>query len=150
MYLPVSEQEVVMEVREPCKRAKGKGRVLLMDDEESILEVTGEVLQYLGYTVETARDGEEAVELYKKAQEKRSRFDVVIVDLTIRGKMGGREAIHALLQVDPEVKAIVSSGYCDDPVMANYREYGFSGVVTKPYTIEELSEVLQKVLGTSS
>ena len=150
VYLPVSEQEVVMEVREPCKRAKGKGRVLLMDDEESILEVTGEVLQYLGYTVETARDGEEAVELYKKAQEKRSPFDVVIVDLTIRGKMGGREAIHALLQVDPEVKAIVSSGYCDDPVMANYREYGFSGVVTKPYTIEELSEVLQKVLGTSS
>jgi len=150
VYLPVSEQEVVMGVREPCKRAMGKGRVLLMDDEESILEVTGEVLQYLGYTVETARDGEEAVEVYRKAQEKRSPFDAVIVDLTIRGKMGGREAIHALLKVDPKVKAIVSSGYCDDPVMANYQEYGFSGVVTKPYTIEELSEVLQKVLGTSS
>ena len=146
VYLPASDEEVILEDKKICKRVKGKGRILLMDDEESILEVTGEVLTYLGYTVDVARDGEEAIDLYRKAYKSQKPFDAVIIDLTIRGKMGGRETIQHLLSIDPQVKAIVSSGYCDDPVMANYREYGFCGVVAKPYTIEELSETLQRVI----
>jgi two-component system cell cycle sensor histidine kinase/response regulator CckA len=146
VYLPASDEEVIFEEKETCRRVRGKGRILLMDDEESILEVTGEVLTYLGYTVEVARDGEEAIDLYRNAYKSSKPFDAVIIDLTIRGRMGGRETIQCLLSIDPQVKAIVSSGYCDDPVMANYREYGFCGVVAKPYTIEELSETLQRVI----
>ncbi len=146
MYLPASKGEVRMRKEEIGIMAEGKGKILLMDDEESILDATGEVLVYLGYEVEVARDGLEAIELYKKAQDE-DPFDAVIVDLTIRGKMGGRETIQHLLEIDPSVKAIVSSGYSDDPVMANYREYGFSGVVRKPYTIKELNRTLHEVLG---
>lgn len=146
IYLPACEKEVVTKEEERVKTLEGKGRILLMDDDESILEVTSEVLVYLGYEVEVARDGNEALDLYVKAKECKTPFDVVIIDLTIRGKMGGTETIHRLLRIDPKVKAIVSSGYSDDPIMANYKKYGFCGVVTKPYTIEELSEALCKVL----
>jgi signal transduction histidine kinase/CheY-like chemotaxis protein len=146
VYLPASAKQLKTEKEEKDTLVGGKGRVLLMDDEESILEVTGEVLTYLGYEVEVARDGLEALELYKKAKTLKTPFDAVIIDLTIRGKMGGRETIQHLLKIDPSAKAIVSSGYSDDPVMANYRDYGFKGVVSKPYTIKELSEALREVL----
>jgi PAS domain S-box-containing protein len=142
IFLPACEKGKKEKGGEPVK---GEGRVLLMDDEESILEAAGEVLQYLGYTVEFARDGKEAVDAYTKAL-KENPFDVVIMDLTIPGGMGGKEAIKTLLKVDPSVKAIVSSGYSNDPIMANYKDVGFKGVVTKPYTIEELSKTLQNVL----
>ncbi|MBU7029832.1 MAG: response regulator [Theionarchaea archaeon] len=144
MWLPAS-QEKREEKEEPEEVPKGEGKVLLMDDEESILEAAGEVLQYLGYTVVTARDGSEAVEQYRKVLDKEP-FDVVIIDLTIPGGMGGKKTIEKLLEIDPHVKAVVSSGYSNDPIMANYGEYGFCGVVTKPYTIKELSETLHKVL----
>jgi PAS domain S-box-containing protein len=124
---------------------KGRGNILLMDDEESILEAASEVLQFLGYTVVTAADGNKAVDMYEKALET-DPFDVIIMDLTVPGGMGGKETISTLLEIDPCVKAIVSSGYSTDPVMADYKKYGFKGVVTKPYTIEELSEVLHTVL----
>ncbi len=75
-------------------------------------------------------------------------FDAVILDLTIPGGMGGKEAIKELLQIDPKIKAIVSSGYYNDPVMSNYKEYGFSGIVAKPYKIDELSETLKKVMSS--
>ncbi len=150
VYLPASTEEVAIAERVAAETVKGKGRILLMDDDESILEVTSEALTYLGYEVETARDGSETLELYKKAQKGKNPFDAVILDLTIRGKMGGRETVDSLLRIDPSVKAIVSSGYSNDPVMANFREYGFCGVVTKPYTIDELSEALCKVIHENS
>ena len=150
IWLPASGETREKVEKESVQLKKGEGRILFMDDEEIIRDATGEVLTYLGYTVEFARDGSEAVDIYSEALEKGEPFDVIIMDLTIPGGMGGKEAIQTLLKVDPDVKAIVSSGYSTDPVMADYRTYGFSGVVTKPYSIEELSETLNKVLEPES
>ncbi len=124
----------------------GKGKILIMDDKEQIKEVAGEMLLYLGYEVEIAKDGIETIELYQKAMDTGKPFDAVIVDLTIPGGMGGKMTIKKLHEIDPKVKAIVSSGYPDAPVMSNYRQYGFKGFAPKPYKIEELSKVLHKVI----
>ena len=124
----------------------GSGRVLVMDDEEQVREIVGEMLSHLGYEPGFARDGAEAIEMYQKALHNGSPYAAVIVDLTIPGGMGGKEAIVKLLRIDPGVKAIVSSGYSNDPVMAEYSVYGFSGVVTKPFDIEQLSAVLHGVI----
>jgi PAS domain S-box-containing protein len=147
MWLPTSVKKGI-EKQPETAMAAGRGNVLLMDDEEIVLEAASEVLQYLGYTVTTAKDGKEALELYTKALTT-DPFDVVIMDLTIPGGMGGKEAIQELLMLDPGITAIVSSGYSNDPVMANYKKYGFKGVVTKPYTIEELSTTLSETLKDS-
>ena len=103
-------------------------------------------MSHLGYEVETVKDGAEMIEIYKREKEKGKPFDAVIMDLTVVGGMGGREAIKELLKIDPDAKAIVSSGYSDDPVMAGYRDYGFRGVIAKPYEIRKLREVLQSVI----
>ncbi len=120
-------------------------RVLLMDDEEAILEVGKELLEANGFVVETAKDGRAAIESYLDAVDKGEKFDVVIMDLTIRGGMGGKEAIAELLKIDPKAVAIVSSGYSNDPVMAEYRKFGFSGVVQKPYLINEMVMMIRSV-----
>ena len=146
IYLPASREKGEKKEEELEKLQKGKGRILLMDDEESILEAASEALQCLGYTVETAQDGKEAIELYTKALKSEQPFDAVILDLTIPGGVGGRETVQHLLEIDQQVKAILSSGYPDDPIMTNFRGHGFSGVVTKPYTIKELSKTLHTVL----
>ncbi|MBI2486835.1 MAG: response regulator [Deltaproteobacteria bacterium] len=126
--------------------AEGVGRVLVMDDEESVREVAGEMLRHLGYEVEYAGNGSEAIQKYSKLRENGQTFDVVIIDLTIPGGMGGKEAMERLLNIDPRVKAIVSSGYSNDPVMAEYNRYGFKGVVCKPYRIEELGKTVKEVM----
>jgi PAS domain S-box-containing protein len=128
------------------KPSKTKGKILLMDDEDMIRFVTGEHLRLLKYEVETVEDGTEAIKLYKKAFKSGKPFDAVVIDLTIPGGMGGEETISKLLEIDPEVKAIVLSGYSNDPVMANYRKYGFRDVLAKPYETQELDETLQKVI----
>jgi PAS domain S-box-containing protein len=125
---------------------KGEGRVLLMDDEEFVREIATELLQHLGYTVDTANEGMEALELYKKGMADGNRYDAVIMDLTIPGGMGGKEAIKKLKKLDPKVKTIVSSGYANDPILANYREYGFDGMVPKPYKVEQLAETMHKII----
>ncbi len=107
---------------------------------------TGDVLKRLGYSVEFADDGKRAVDIYKEAMQGGKRFDAVIMDLTVPGGMGGKEALLKLLEIDPEVKAIVSSGYSNDPIMAEFSKHGFKGVVTKPYRIRDLGETLQEVL----
>jgi PAS domain S-box-containing protein len=124
----------------------GSGRILIMDDEEIIREIAREIIEQLGYRAEVASDGEEAIRIYGRAMESGSTFHAVIMDLTVPGGMGGKEAVSRLLAIDPDVRAIVSSGYSNDPIMANYREYGFVEVVSKPYTIEELSRKLMEVL----
>ncbi|MFX1342961.1 MAG: PAS domain S-box protein [Promethearchaeota archaeon] len=146
IYLPASQKPILKKKKVEKRLIIGKGRILVMDDEDVIREALSEILVYLGYQAEVTRNGEEAIAIYKKAKDLGQPFDIVILDLTIRGGMGGKETIKKLLELDPRVNAIVSSGYFYDPVMADFRKYGFSGVVAKPYTINELSETLSKVI----
>ncbi|MDQ5984888.1 MAG: Serine/threonine-protein kinase PknD [Syntrophus sp. SKADARSKE-3] len=147
IYLPASEKLIVPEEeKKPKEVAAGKGKVLLMDDEEMILEIGYEMLKYLGYEVTKARNGKEAIDLYLAARLAGSPFKAVIMDLTIPGGMGGKETIQKLLEIDPEIKAIVSSGYSNDPVMADYQNQGFAGVIIKPYLFGELKRVMQTVI----
>ncbi len=147
IYLPASpEGALVKEEKEEGKSIMREGSILVMDDEEVIRELLADVLTISGYKVVTAIDGAEAIERYKETMESGKHFDAVILDLTIPGGMGGKEAIQKLMETDPEVKAIVSSGYSYDPIMSDFGEYGFKGVVAKPYKIEELSRVLQEVI----
>jgi CheY-like chemotaxis protein len=146
VWLPASEIFWEKPEEDTKELVGGKGKILLMDDEEPVQDAAGEVLQYLGYDVETAKDGEEALFLYKKAKKEGTPFDVIIMDLTIPGGMGGKETVQSLLKIDPSAKAIVSSGYSTDPVMADYRKYGFKGMVIKPYSVKELSETVRRVI----
>jgi CheY-like chemotaxis protein len=123
-----------------------KGKVLLMDDEQIILDVTLEVLKFLGYEVMFAREGVAAIELYKKEKTTGVPFDVVIIDLSVPNGMGGKETIGLLKTFDPEVKAVVSTGFSNDPVVLDFTRYGFSGKLTKPYKINELKEVLEQLI----
>lgn len=146
VYLPAYIESKIIKSNEIKGYPTGNGSVLFMDDEKILREVVAEMIRYLGYTVSCARDGQEAIELYVKARESGDPFCAVIMDLTIAGGMGGQEAIGILMQIDPEVKAIVASGYSNDPVMSNCRDYGFTAVLAKPFSIEELGRVLQSVV----
>lgn len=149
LYLPASEVAAPLEVTGEAALVTGSGRVLVMDDEELIREVAAELLSALGYSVAVCCDGFQMLDLYRKAQDQGEAFDAVIMDLTIPGAMGGKEAMGRLLEIDPAAKGIVSSGYNNDPILASYRDYGFSGVVAKPFTVKELAEVLQIVVRSS-
>ncbi len=122
------------------------GRVLLMDDEEAIRTMAAQLLKRIGFVVETAADGAAAVEAYRVAMAESRRFDLVIMDLTVPGGMGGMEAMKRLLELDPSVRAIVSSGYSSDPVMSDFRGHGFSGMIPKPYRITDFAKVIRQVL----
>jgi CheY-like chemotaxis protein len=121
-------------------------RVLVMDDEESLRNLAQKMLERLGYEVETVKDGSDAIETYKKQMDSGEPFDGVILDLTIKGGMGGAQAIKELIKLDPDVKAIVCSGYFNDPVLANFEEYGFGGALAKPYQKADLESVLKTIL----
>jgi CheY-like chemotaxis protein len=125
---------------------RGSGRVLVMDDEQSVRKVIQEILTRHGYVAVGADDGEEAIRLYRRALDDRRPFDAVIVDLTVPGGMGGKEAVERLREIDPHVRAIVVSGYSNDPVMANHAEYGFSAGLGKPFRFDELLRVVGRVI----
>ncbi|MBI4698569.1 MAG: response regulator, partial [Nitrospirae bacterium] len=146
IFLPASKGKPLSDDRKPEKIVQGSGKILVMDDEETVRNTVQKMLRHIGYDTEVVRDGDEAVELYKKAKNMALPFDAVIMDLTIRGGMGGRETINKLLEIDPEVKAIVSSGYSNDPLMSEFSQHGFIGVLTKPYSIEELNKILSKIV----
>jgi PAS domain S-box-containing protein len=150
IYLPALEIKVPQPQSVKEMEFSGDGyKILIMDDELKILNAVGEMLQYYGYRVALTTDGAEAISLYKQAKYDEEPFDVIIMDLTVPGGMGGQEAIVHLRNFDPQVKVVISSGYADDPIMADYERYGFVGVVTKPYKIDELNEVLLKVVNPS-
>jgi two-component system cell cycle sensor histidine kinase/response regulator CckA len=146
LHLPASRDEVKVSGRGQIGLVRGTGRVLIMDDEEIVRDAAKRILQTAGYEAEVATDGREAIDLFRKAHEAGKPFSAVIMDLTVPGGIGGKEAIKRLLEIDPTVRAIVSSGYSHDPIMANYRDYGFKGVIAKPYKILEMSEIVQKVI----
>ncbi len=123
------------------------GRILVMDDEEMIRNLAGNILKRLGYEPAFAQNGEEAIALYQEALSDGAPFDAVILDLTVKGGLGGKETIQKLVAIDPAVRGIVSSGYANDPGVTNYRDYGFCAVVAKPYRIKEISDQLERLLG---
>ncbi len=146
IYLPAKGDAVTTESKINAVIKRGSGRVLIMDDKMEVREAAGEMLAHIGYEVEFAKDGGELLKTYKKAKQEGHPFDTVIMDLTVPGGMGGKEAIEKLLMFDPEVRAIVSSGYSSDPILEKYEKYGFKGVLPKPYEMEKLSDVLHLVL----
>lgn len=145
LYLPASSKALIKKERKTEPKHRGKGRILIMDDQETILAMTGRMLEYMGYEAAFATDGAEAVFLYQKALQEGRGFDLVILDLTVPGGMGGAGTIPELLKIDPDVKAVVSSGYSNDPIMANFQDYGFCGVVPKPFTVADLASLLSKI-----
>jgi two-component system cell cycle sensor histidine kinase/response regulator CckA len=132
--------------KEEARSDAGQKKILIMDDDDVFCKFMRRALNHFGYDVGIAGDGAAALELYRKSLESGDPFDVIIVDLKIPGGMGGQEAIRRLLEIDPNVKAIASSGYSNDPIIADYREYGFRGALAKPYTMEELECALDRIL----
>ena len=149
-YLPACEKKIEHRESFGEVHSDGKGKILVMDDEDIIRDMVQELLSGLGYEVELAGNGEEALERYLQARAAGTPVNAVIMDLTIPGGMGGEEAMQKLLTIDPEARAIVSSGYSNNPVMSDYKKYGFSGVLAKPYRVAELCAVLQSVMNGKS
>ena len=118
-----------------------------MDDEPAMRLAVGALLQRMGHEVDLVEDGRKAVETYESAKTQGRPFDVVILDLTVRGGVGAMNAIQALAQIDPSVKAIVMSGYANDPVLLEPGRYGFKGALAKPFDLDSLRRVLTQVMG---
>jgi len=145
MYLPAIDRQIVSPEARAELTPMANNKILVMDDEKMLRDVTLDILEMVGYQVETACNGEEAVQLYSQAQLGGAPFGAVILDLTIKGGMGGRETIKRLKEIDPDIRAIVVSGYSNDPVMANFKEYGFFDALHKPYRLEDLERSLHAV-----
>jgi len=146
ILLPASERSNRQSAKLSLMPVRGSGRVLVMDDDPLIQRSLKRMLTRLGYTVEVSPDGEDAIARYRDGMSDGHAFDAVIMDLTVPGGMGGVEAIERLRRIDPDVKAIVSSGYSTDQVMSDHEHYGFAAVVTKPYDIEDMAMVLNELI----
>ena len=127
------------------KKESEKKNILLMDDEEAILSATSDMLRFLGYEVATAHDGESAAECYRMALVSGAPFDAVILDITVPGGLGAKETLPMLSAADPQVKAIISSGYSTNPMITDYRSFGFAAAIVKPYRLQGFSEALSNV-----
>jgi signal transduction histidine kinase/ActR/RegA family two-component response regulator len=143
IYLPASTRAVAQVAEMPPPPARGlRGRVLLMDDDAMVAEVTQEMLESLGYATQTTASGDEAIEQFRTADVRGEPFDTVILDLTVPGGMGGGDALPHIRALRADVRVLATSGYADDPVLARYHEYGFDGVLPKPFTLAELAHAL--------
>jgi CheY-like chemotaxis protein len=145
-YLPASEPPMASAPTALARPHLGKGKVLLVEDDEALRELARQMLTLLGYEVVSACDGSEALALYTNARAAGQPFTVVLLDLTMPGGMGSPETIVYLRALDPHVRAIVMSGYAQDPVLANFRQYGFHGALVKPYTLAALSDVVRRAI----
>lgn len=145
LYFPASQAPAEAPPSDRVAPTRGqRRRVLVMDDEEPVRDALGRMLMHLDCDVAAAGDGAEAIEIFSTARESGQPFDAVIMDLTIPGGMGGKEAVSKILEIDPKARVIVSSGYSDDPVMADFRTHGFCAVLPKPYRIDELQNTLSR------
>ena len=149
VYLPASGKSVSEPLGIKKQPAAGRGGVLIMDDEEMVRKVCAEILKRSGYEVESVSDGRQAVERYEQRFKGGKGFDAVILDLTVPGGMGGTEAVQHILRIDPNAKVLVSSGYSNDPVMADYANYGFCGLVPKPYSLQSLADAVNGLIDRS-
>ncbi len=150
VYLPAATIVVAKEEHPQPSPAHKKGKILLVDDERMVLETASEMLQFLGFQVFTAEDSQTAFSLFQQACGSGEPFELVVLDLTIPGDLSGERILTKLLEIDPNVKALVSSGYSNNPIMANYLNYGFHGVVAKPYRVQELESEIRRVLSDST
>ena len=145
IYLPASEKKPVSQPVIDAKLHTGNGKILVMDDEADLRDLAGEMLGLLGYDVRFAKDGTEAIEAYRHQLATPHPFDAVLMDLTVPGGMGGLETIEKLQAMDPHVKAVVTSGYSEDPAMIEYQQHGFAGAIAKPYRMLDLSKLLHDI-----
>ncbi|WP_447971346.1 PAS domain S-box protein [Nitrospira sp. M1] len=146
LYIPAAKTMLIEAQEEEEALITGSGRILIMDDEIEIRDILGKMLEHLGYDVTYANDGHDAIQHYQTALHQQTPFVLAIIDLTIPGGMGGKETVRCLQEMDPNVLAVVSSGYCNDPVLANPENFGFKGVIAKPYNLIDLSKVLSQIL----
>ena len=146
ILLPASEKPLAERADDEPEPQHGEGRIILMDDERDIRETIPLLLESYGYEVDAFPDGQSLLDAYAAAAGDGRPYAAAVMDLTIPGGMGGREAVEKLKRLDPRAKAIVSSGYSNDSTMAEYRKFGFDGVVGKPFRVEELVKAIQKVL----
>ena len=124
-----------------------KAKIIVMDDDPLILDVITQMLIYFGHKVLHAKDGNEAIAVFKEHNQSDNQIvDLIIMDLTIPGGMGGKEAVQEILKIDPEAKVIVSSGYSNDPVMTDYQKYGFQAAIEKPFQLAKLMKTINSVL----
>lgn len=145
IYLPVTDKKADGK-KEGGELIKGSGRVLVMDDDLVLQKVVSGMLEHLGFSVVITDDGEQAIAEFQKAYNSNEAFSLVILDLTVPGRMGGMETQKKLMEIDPDVNTIVSSGYSNDTVLSNYESYGFKGRVSKPYKIDDLSLEISNIM----
>ncbi len=145
ILLPSSKFIAIQDTKETVIQ-KGNGHILVMDDEEQILALASKLLPMLGYSCDFSKNGTDAINCYKNAITAGNEYDALIMDLTIQGGMGGKEAAQLLIKEFPETKIIVSSGYSNDPILANFKDYGFCDILVKPYQLCDLGEVLKRVI----
>lgn len=150
VYLPATTKvaEIGMDLTLPP--VFGKGRILVMDDEDEVREVLRRILEYLGYAVDCARNGEEAIQICRNSMQRNGSFDLAILDLTVPGGMGGKETMQHLKALDPNIKGIIISGYAEDAILINYRDYGFCNFIRKPFRLNTLSRIVHKTLQSES
>lgn len=146
IYLPASFSEIPARDERPVNWVRGNGKILVIDDEGAILQVTAEMLTRLGFESKAVRTGSEAIEIFRESEESGSPFDLVITDLTIPGDIGGIGILQKIRQINPEAKVIVTSGYSNDPVLSDYQGKGFSFFIAKPFTLSDISDAIKRLL----
>jgi PAS domain S-box-containing protein len=145
-YLPALDVSLENSLEAAPKKNRKGGKILVMDDDDAVRTVVSQILRGYGYKVSCLASSGETIDAFKEALQQGEPFDVVIMDLTIPGGMGGKETVKLLQEIDPGVRAIVTSGYSNDPIMSDFREYGFSGVIAKPFVIDDFIDVIEKVI----
>jgi signal transduction histidine kinase/ActR/RegA family two-component response regulator len=146
VYLPATSQGVTDKTRAAPSPGRFEGKVLLMDDEEMVLDIAARILKQLGFTVVCVTRGEDAVERYRQCVTSGEPFDLVITDLTIRGGMGGRETVGIIKGIDPYARVVVATGYSQDLIVTDYEKFGFDGAIIKPFTLDDFSREIERVL----